>query len=451
MTLMSTTYELATAPGHLPWLSHPWKLVRRPLAFLAAMRELGDIVKLRFGPEWVYLVQHPELLRQLLMDSSSFDKGGPFFERIRILVGDGLGTCPQAVHRLHRRRMQPSFHHDRLIEYAAVMQTEVGTAADAWRRGQVIDVFATIAALSLSILIDAMFVIKAVAGHATEVKRLMPAVSQGLYHQMLVPAEPLRKLLPGNRLFHRSLRGVMAAMDQIIAEYRRAGVEEGDLLATLLAVRDEDTGERMTNREIRDQVLTLILGGTDSITATLAWAFHLIGEHPEAERRLHDEVDDVLAGRPAGFDDVPRLAYTQRIITETLRLYPPAWLFTRRTTTAVELGGHGLAPGTSILLSPYSLQRDPKLFDDPERFDPDRWLPDRARVVPRGAMIPFGTGPRKCIGERFATIETTMILATFAGRIRLRPISGATVQPFPKLVLNPKSLLMRVEPRDRAR
>jgi cytochrome P450 len=227
-------------------------------------------------------------------------------------------------------------------------------------------------------------------------------------------------------------------------------VEDGDLLATLLAVRDEDTGARMTNREIRDQVLTLILGGTDSITATLAWAFYLIGEHPEAERRLHDEVDEVLAGRPAGFEDVPKLAYTQRVVTETLRLYPPAWLFTRRTTTEAELGGHRLAAGTSILLSPYALQRDPKLFDEPERFDPDRWLPDRARAIPRGAMIPFGTGPRKCIGERFATIETSIILATFAGRIRLRPISGTTVRPFPKLVLNPKSLLMRVEARDHA-
>ncbi len=444
---MSTMYELGTAPGHLPWISHPWQLVRRPLPFLSSLRGMGDIIRLRFGPEWVYLVQHPELLRQLLTDASSFDKGGPFFERIRILVGDGLGTCPQAVHRLHRRRMQPSFHHDRLLEYASVMRAEVGTATDAWRPGQVIDVFAAIAALSLSILVDAMFVIKAVAGHAAQVKRLMPMVSQGLYHQMLAPTELMQRLLPGNRVFHHSLRGVMEAMDQIIAEYRRAGVEEGDLLATLLAVRDEDTGERMTNREIRDQVLTLILGGTDSITATLAWAFYLVGQHPEAERRLHEEVDEVLAGRPAGFDDVPKLPYTQRIITETLRLYPPAWLFTRRTTTEVQLGGHRLAPGTSILLSPYSLQRDPKLFADPEHFDPDRWLPDRARSIPRGAMIPFGTGPRKCIGERFATVETTIILATFASRIRLRPSSGTKVQPHPKLVLNPKSLLMKVEAR----
>lgn len=449
---MSTTHPLGTAPGSLPWLEHPWQLLRRPLAFLTSLREHGDMVKIRLGPEWVYLVQHPELVHQVLVASSVFDKGGPFYDKARLVFGNGLGTCPHADHRGQRRRMQPAFSHDRLPEQTAVMRAEVGATADTWRHGQVVDVFKEMSALSLAISVHTMFVLDSVAEPAAAVQRSMPVVSQGLYQRVLAPLGLLERLpLPGNRRFDDALRRMRAAVDRVIADYRRSGVVHGDVLATLLAVRDEATGEGMSDLELRDQALTLVVGGFETTAAALTWVFHLLGQHPEVERRLHDEVDEVLAGGPAEYDDVPKLAYAQRIVEETLRLYPPAWMLTRRTTAEVELGGHRLPPGTSILLCPYALHRDPALFADAERFDPDRWRPDRAQAVPRGAMVPFGGGPRKCIGVGFAMAEAIIVVATLAARFRLRPIPGTKVDVIPRMALVPGSLPMRVEARHPAR
>lgn len=256
--------------------------------------------------------------------------------------------------------------------------------------------------------------------------------------------------LPANWRLDRKVIRLRAIVQQTTEDYRRAGVDHGDLLSTLLAVRDENTKEGMTNRAIVDQVLTLIVAGTETTSTALAWAFHALGQDPESERRLHAEVDEVLAGRPACLDDVPKLGYTQRVITEALRLYPPAWLLTRRTTAEVELGGHRIAPGTTILFSPYALHRDPDVFPDAERFDPDRWLPERANAVPRGAVLSFGAGKRKCIGDAFAMTEATIILSTLAGRWRLRPIPGVKIKPIPMINLSPGAMPMRVESRHRS-
>ncbi|UQA63364.1 cytochrome P450 [Polyangium aurulentum] len=441
---------MGTAPGSLPWIGHAWQLLRRPLSFLTSLRRSGDVVKIQLGPECAYLVRHPELLRQVLVnDPAIFDKGGPVFEKARTLVGNGLASCPHKAHRRQRQLMQPAFNRDRLSSYAAVMRDQASAMADAWRPGQVVDVHKEMNSLALAVVARTLCVTDAAERTAAELQRSVPVILEGMYHQMLAPVELWQKLpLPGNLRFNRAFRRTRAAVDQIIDDYRRAGVDHGDLLSTLLAARDEDTGEGMTNREIRDQIMTLLLAGTETAAATLAWAFHLLGQHSEIERRLHAEVDEVLSGRVAGFDDVPKLGYTQRVISETLRLYPPTWLLSRRTTEEVTLGGHRLAPGTNILFSLYALQRDPDLFPDPERFDPDRWLPDRSKAVPRGAMLPFGAGQRKCIGEAFGVTEATIVLSTLTGRFRLRPIQGAKIDLVPRMTLNPGALPMRVEARD---
>lgn len=447
---MSTTFRIGTAPGHLPWLEHPWQLLRRPLPFLTSLRSAGDIVKIRLGPAWVYLVQNPELVRRVLVGSAIFDKGGPFFDKARILFGDGLGTCPHHLHRQQRRRMQPAFAHERLPEQAAVMQAAVAATLDTWRDGQLVDVHDRMSALSLSVLVRTMFVIDAVAPQAAVVQRSMPIILQGLYRQMIDPVGLLPRLpLASNRRFERTLHDVRAAVDHVIAVYRQAGVEHGDLLSSMLSARDEDTGEGMTDREIRDQVLTLIVGGTETTAAALTWVFHLLGEHPEVERRLHEEVDGKLRGRPATLPDVPELAYTGRIITEALRLYPPAWMFTRRTNAAVELGGHRIPEGAAILLCPYAMHHDPALFPEPERFDPDRWSGSEGRALLRDVMLPFGAGPRKCIAQTFALTEATLVVATVAGRFQLRSIPGSAIELVPRMALNPGSLRMRVQSRER--
>jgi len=445
---MSTRYQLGTAPGRLSWLEHPWQLLRRPLSFLSSLRRVGDIVKIRFGPVWVFLIQNPEAVREVLVRSAVFDKGGPFFDKARILFGDGIGTCPHEVHRVQRRRMQPAFGHDRLPEQAAVMRAEVARTVGAWRSGQDLDIHAEMSALSLSVLIHTMFVTDAVAEQTAVVQRSMPVILRGLYRRMLAPVGLVERLpLPSNRRFEQVIGGVRAAVDHIIAMYRAAGIEHGDILASLLAARDEDTGAGMTDEEIRDQILTLIVGGTETTAAALTWTFYLLGEHPEVERRLHDEVDEILAGREAGIEDLPRLAYTQRVITEALRMYPPAWMFTRRTTREVEIGGHRIPGGTAILLCPYAINHDPELYPDPDRFDPDRWLSDRGQALLRGVMLPFGAGPRKCIAHNFALTEATIVVATVASRFVLRPIPGAKIRLVPRMALNPGALRMMVQRR----
>jgi len=438
--------KLGTAPGRFPLLSHSWSLLRRPLGFLTSLRDAGAMVKIRFGKEWAYLVQHPELIRQVLVtDTAVFDKGGPLFDKVRLLLGNGLGSCPHAMHRPLRRLMQPAFHRDRLATYADIMQREASNLADSWRPGAVIHVPSAMRTYMLALVTRTLCIV----GNAeamVELRGAIPFLLEGLYNQMLLPGLLQKLPLPANRRFERAFLRVRALTEQVIEDYRRAGIDHGDLLSMLLAARDELTHEGLTNDQIYDQVLTF-LSGSETGTSTLSWAFHVLGQRPDVERRLHAEVDEVLAGQAARYEDIPRLAYTTRFLTEALRLYSPGWLISRRTVTDTELGGHRLPGGTTILISFYAMHRDPTLFAEPDRFDPDRWLPERAASLPRFAMMPFGAGQRKCIADSFGMAADTLALATIARRWRLRPLPGDRTLPVAKLTLNPGDLRMRTEPR----
>jgi pentalenene oxygenase len=253
--------------------------------------------------------------------------------------------------------------------------------------------------------------------------------------------------LAANREFDTALGRLHALIDGIVGDYRRSGEDRGDLLSALLAARDDEDGGRMSDQEIHDQVMTLLLAGVETTASALTWAWHLLASHPEAEARLHAEVDEVLGGRAPTYADVPRLAYTQRVFTETLRLYPPAWMFTRMTAEPTELGGHLLPSGTDVLISPYVIHRIPELFASPAAFDPDRWLPERAQDVARGSYLPFGGGSRKCIGDVFGMTEATLALAALASRWRLRPVPGTVVKARAGMSLTAGPLPMVPEPR----
>jgi cytochrome P450 len=214
----------------------------------------------------------------------------------------------------------------------------------------------------------------------------------------------------------------------------------------LLRARDE-TGESMSNQQIHDEVLTIMSAGTETTMVALSWAFYVLGARPDIEKRIHAEVDDILDGRPAGLDDIPRLNYVGRVIQEVLRVYPPVWVLTRRTVADVDLGGHHLPANADVFFSPYALHHDPGLFTDPDTIDPDRWLPKQADDIRRGTCIPFGSGIRKCIGESFATVEATLALATLASHWRLRPIPGRPPQPTAHATYFPANLRMTAEPR----
>jgi cytochrome P450 len=445
-------WRLGTAPGLLPTVTHALQMLRDPLRFLAAMREAGDVVRVRLGAEWAYYIQPPQLLRQVLLtDHCTFDKGGPFFERSRTIAGNGILTCPAKDHARQRRMMQPLFSHARVAAYTEVMSEEAGRVAAAWRDGQAIEVGKAMSALTLAVTTRTLFSTEAETDVVAEVQDALVVIFDGLYQRMIVPFDLLHRLpTEGNRRFDGAAARLPQIIDRIIASRRASGVDANDLLGTLLSARDPETGGALDDVELREQVMALLVAGTETTAAALTSTFHLLDRHRDVEARLHAEVDGVLGGRTAGLADLPALDYTRRTFNEALRLYPPGWILTRRTTAPVDVGGQHLAAGTTVLFSPYALHRDPAFFADPERFDPDRFLPEREQDIPRFAMLPFSAGKRKCMGDAFAMNLAQVILGTLAAKFQLRATPGSTVKSFPGMTLSIETLPMKVEARLRS-
>ncbi|MEU3752697.1 cytochrome P450 [Streptomyces olivoreticuli] len=442
------TWRVTAAPRRLPLVGHALLLGRRPLEFLTSLPALGDLVELRIGTKQAFLPCHPELVQKVLLNARVYDTGGPVKEKARPILGNGLITSDWADHRRQRRMVQPAFHPARIATYAGVMHEECAAHAATWEAGKPVDISDAMQGLTARVTARALFSTEMAPHSVAEIQRSLPVMVEGAYRRAVDPTGLLAKLpLAANREFDAALGRLHALIDGIVGDYRRTGEDRGDLLSALLAARDDEDGGQMSDQEVHDQVITLLLAGVETTASALTWAWHLLAAHPEAERRLHAEVDEVLAGRTPTYADVPKLAYTQRVFTETLRLYPPAWMYTRMTTEDTELGGHRLRAGTDILISPYVIHRMPGLFADPEDFDPDRWLPERAKDVARGSYLPFGAGSRKCIGDVFGMTEATLALAALASRWRLRPVPGVAVRPRAQMSLTAGPLPMVPEPR----
>jgi cytochrome P450 len=288
-----------------------------------------------------------------------------------------------------------------------------------------------------------------VSSEADEIGEALTEVL-GLFDTVLLPfSEWLEKLpLPKVRRFERARARLDSTIYRIIAERRASGEDRGDLLSMLLLAQDEDTGGRMTDKQVRDEALTLFLAGHETTAQALTWTWYLLSQNPDCERKLHDEIDSVLGGRIPEFDDLPRLRYTEMVLTESMRLYPPAWAIGRKATAPFQLGGYEIPKGAILILSPYVTQRDPRFFPDPERFDPERWTPENADARPKFSYYPFGGGARLCIGERFAWMEGTLVLAAIAQQWRLRLAPRHRVEPLPLLTLRSKyGMKMTVERR----
>ncbi|WP_312018461.1 cytochrome P450 [Streptomyces sp. I05A-00742] len=437
---------IPSAAGGLPLLGHLIPLLRDPLGFLTRLPEDGDLVRVRVGPLQVLVVCSPDLMGEVLRDDRTFDKGGPVFDRVREFAGNGLGTCPHDEHRRQRRLLQPAFHPARLPGYAPAITARTVEATGSWQDGQILDVFAVMQELSARITADTLFstatppeVLSQALG---DVNTLLNAIPVRMATPRLLDRLPTR----GNRRYHQARARLPRTLQHIVTERRAAGTDHGDLLSMLLTACDPDSGpaeQKLTDEEIIDQVVTFFLGGADTSASVLASALHLLGQHPEIEKRLHTEVDAVLDGRPATHADLPHLELTDRVLTETLRLWPPGWIFTRTCTADTHLGRYAVPAGTSIVCSPYPLHRQADLYPDPDRFDPDRWAPDHPCPPRRAAFIPFGGGARKCIGDRFSTTEMVLALATIVGRWRLEPLPGTPVRPTLGLALHPGGLRMR--------
>jgi cytochrome P450 len=414
------------APGRWPVLGHTPALLRRRFGFTEGLRQHGDLVRVYLGGLPMYFVTSAELTHHVLVTkSASFGKGA-MFEKFRPFVGNGLVNSGGAFHLRQRRLIQPAFHRDRVARYTETMHTAVTTLSESWKPGEIREINEDMQALAVTITGAALFGTELGRPAIAEARRSIPVVIRHGMVRALSPEPVGRLMVRGNQRFDQAVTRMRSVVHEVIDGWRADGRDRGDLLSMLLLARDPD-GAPMTDEQVYDEVVTLLSAGIETTALALAWLFHELARHPEVQRRVHDEVDQVLAGRPVTYDDYAKLTYLRQVITETLRMYP-IWILMRRALEPVELGGVPIPRDTEVTVSPHALHFDPRNFPHPDRFDPDRWAPDRVGDVPRGAFIPFGAGNRMCVGNTFALLEMVVAAATITSRWRLalaRPLKVA--------------------------
>jgi cytochrome P450 len=401
-------------------------------------REYGDIVMFQLGTQRMALLNHPDYVEDVLVTRARSFKKGRALERAKRFLGEGLLTAEGDAHLRQRRLVQPSFHRQRIAGYADSMVAHASRIADRWRDGDEFDVASQMNQLTLTIVGDTLF--------GTDVERDALSVRQAMndvfevFPLTMSPLAPLleRLPLPAVRRYKRAVATLDRLIYRIIDERRRNPADRGDLLSMLLLARDEEeNGTRLTDTQVRDETMTLFLAGHETTANALTWTWHLLSQHPDVERRLHKEIDAALGDRRATADDAARLPFTRMVLAEAMRLYPPAWGIGRRALEDVEIGGYTIPRGTVVLFSQYLLHRDARFFPQPERFDPDRWLPERQQARPKFAYFPFGGGNRVCIGESFAWMEGILVLATLARRWRLERVDSGPVPMKALITLRP--------------
>jgi cytochrome P450 len=423
----------ATAPGRLPVVGHALQMKRRPGDFLLSLQDSGDAVTIiQLGPKQRYVVNEPGLIRELLRDPETFARGGPITERFRMMFGNGLGISEGDFHRRQRAIIQPAFDHSRIMQYTERMSEVVGQRTAGWPDGGRLAVDKEMDNLALTNVTQVIFS----ADTAIDIAEFVAATTVllgGLFRRMTDTIGLTKLPTPANLRYRAATEYLRRTINQVISDYRASGVDRGDLLSTMLYARTEVGEPAMSDQQLHDEVMTFFIAGSNTVSNTLSWALHEIATHPEVERRLHEEVDQVLAGRPAGYHDVAQLDYTRRVITETLRKRTQGLFLSRMTTRDTDLGGYRIPAGTDVLYSFHALNHNPVIHADPERFDPDRWLHERAKAIPRGAFMPFSVGVHGCIGDQFAWVEMIVLLATITARWRLASVPGH--QPKPKLAI----------------
>jgi cytochrome P450 len=430
-----------------------YRLRRDPLGFLLDGRgRFGDVFRFQVGPLTFHLVAHPDHVKHVLLDHQKNYPRSWYYDRAKVGAGEGLVTTEGAAWKRLRRMAQPAFHVQMVAALAGLMTETTVAMLGRWREharagGGPLDVSAEFMALALRIACRALMGID-LGGDAD---RVAPAVTEALGYvehrlsHLLAP--PPAVPTPRNLRFRRAMRTLDGVVFDVIARRRESPESDaGDLLSMLLAARDEANGSGLSDRELRDQVFTFLVAGYETTAVALSWTVALLDRHPEADRQLRDEVSAVLGGRTPTIEDLPRLDYTRRVVEEALRLYPPVYGLVRDAREVDVIGGFRIPARSMIVLSPYVTHRHPDFWPDPEVFDPDRFTPERSAGRPRFAWYPFLGGPHQCIGQDFAMMEATLVIAMLAQNVRLRLAPGATLVPKPMLSLRPRDgLPMTVE------
>jgi cytochrome P450 len=421
-----------------------------PLAFgLMIARGYGEIAHYRLGPLHVYQLNHPNLTRQVLVEQpEKFHKPRWLKSALRPIAGEGLLTSDGDLWKQQHKLMQPAFHHRRLEAYADVMVASSMRMMESFVDGQLVDIEAEMAKLTLAVVVKSLFGAD-LPGDAGEIGKLMLAGLDAV-NQRMNKALPTPSWVPTRRNLRekRALASLEALLRDFIQTRRASNESRDDLLSMLLAAVDEDSGARMSDRQLRDEMMTLFGAGQETTATALTWTWYLLSRHPKVEAKLREELDRVLAGRTPALADLAKLPYIEMVIREAMRLYPPAPMFAREPIDDVTIGGYDVPKGSLIIINTYALQRDGRFFDDPEQYDPERFASGWEGRIPRYAYLPFGGGPRVCIGNAFAMMEARLILATVAQRYKLSSQSADEIRPIQLVTLRPRRpVQLRLEKR----
>jgi cytochrome P450 len=413
---------------------------RGPLPFFQNLaQQYGDISYFKLGPQEAFFLNQPDFIKDVLVTNNENFMKGLALQRAKRLLGEGLLTSEGGFHRRQRRLAQPAFHRARIASYAGVMTDYAALMRDRWRDGATLDISEEMMRLTLAIVGKTLFDAD-VESDAKEVGEAMNVVMD-LFNTITIPFfELLQKLpLPQLRRFDTAKAKLDAIIFRMIEERRRSGKDRGDLLSMLLLAQDEEgDGGRMTDAQLRDEAMTIFLAGHETTANALTWTWYLLSQNPAAEAKLHTEIDEVLGARLPTFDDVPRLAYTEMVLAESMRLYPPAWAIGRMSLSDCEIGGYHVPRRSLVIMSQYVMHRDARYFPDPLRFDPERWTATAREARPQFSYFPFGGGPRRCIGEGFAWMEGILLIATLARQWQLRLLPNHPVALKPVITLRPK-------------
>jgi cytochrome P450 len=446
---MVTSHEPPGPRGHLIRGNLP-EYVKDPLSYLLGLaREHGDVVRLRFFHVPVYILNNPADIESVLVTNNrSFIKPIDFrMPMFRGIFGNGLLTSEGDFWRRQRRLAQPAFHKNRINEYGKIMVDYADQMLADWQDGEARDLHQDMMVLTLKIAIKTLFNVEAerdlrlmsrLANDVIEMFELQDS-SLWLAHNYLPT--------PSNRRFRKLMRRLDDYIYAMIASRRENLEDSGDLLSMLLEARDED-GSRMTDKQLRDEVMTLFIAGHETTALALSWTWYLLSKNPQAEEKLVAEIESVLDRRAPTVEDLSELHYADAVIKESMRLYPPAWAFGRQATADCMVGDYQVPNGRQVYFFPWVVHRDARYFDSPEEFRPERWFDEKIKHLPKYAYLPFGGGPRVCIGNAFAMMEAVLVLAAVAGRYRLKLAPDQKVAPWPVFTLRPRrGIRMIVEKR----
>ena len=421
--------------------------------FLTRQAALGDVTRYQLGPQPVFFVNHPDHVRDLFVVNAHKFRKGRALQRARVLLGKGLLTNEGESHLRQRRMIQPAFHRLRIAEYARSMVEYGDRMAASWNDGDVYDIDKEMMHLTLQIVARTLFDAE-VEDDADDIGAAMTTMVESFNFLLLPFSEWLEKLpLPQSLRFKRARRTLDNVIYGIIDERRHSGEDKGDLLSMLLMAQDEDDGGTMTDEQVRDEALTLFLAGHETTANAMTWTWYLLSQHPAAEAKLHAELDSVLNGRVPAMDDIPQLKFTEAVLAESMRLYPPAWAIGRNVVDEHDFGGFVAKPGTLILTSPFVMHRDARFWEAPLEFRPERWETMSVKeATSRNIYFPFGGGIRRCIGESFAWTEGILLIATIARKWKLSLAPDQKIGLNPQITLRPKfGMRMTCQNRERRR